>query len=439
MTEIAKYNGMMSYLTRPPAPKTQVADLVDDLEPGPLKDELLKDFDPTQEEYEEYLQRKGLGERPFNASDGGRANLADGTEEIVEPSKSMQVDTTTKGIPDPLEEFKKQSDLYLQGLMSSYYDKKEAEEYPELPQSKDYFMNLIQQEYDKALEAGVLPEEAISFIKKRSKMYRTLAEEGRMQGEPAILGPSYGRENFEYGGIKLAMEELIQEGNTTFENRQRLLDAIEAKTGTRPGGSFQPSQGDYAELFKKFTFTKPNIRTKQGDPEDYKLNKKQLKSLTKKVEALNKKYKLGEGKGIRIAVESTQTGNASLRIQTNKNVYGDLFTELEISPQKSAVPNDAGLKDLEKIIKKVTNSKVFKNYDKSAAMKAGGVKSAITQLRNAGSKQDLIFDYVLNSEQTPTIEELSKKFKMSKDLIKKDIKKLYVNMYRRAADEGGVF
>ena len=30
MTEIAKYNGMMSYLTRPPAPKTQVADLVDD-------------------------------------------------------------------------------------------------------------------------------------------------------------------------------------------------------------------------------------------------------------------------------------------------------------------------------------------------------------------------------------------------------------------------
>ena len=25
-------------------------------------------------------------------------------------------------------------------------------------------------------------------------MYRTLAEEGRRQGEPAILGPSYGRE-----------------------------------------------------------------------------------------------------------------------------------------------------------------------------------------------------------------------------------------------------
>ena len=44
--------------------------LVDDLEPGSLKDELLKDFDPSQETYEEYLQRKSL-ERPFNMADGG--------------------------------------------------------------------------------------------------------------------------------------------------------------------------------------------------------------------------------------------------------------------------------------------------------------------------------------------------------------------------------
>ena len=47
-----------------------VADLVDDLEPGALKDELLKDFDSSQETYEEYLQRKSL-ERPFNMADGG--------------------------------------------------------------------------------------------------------------------------------------------------------------------------------------------------------------------------------------------------------------------------------------------------------------------------------------------------------------------------------
>ncbi len=91
MTGVAKYNGMMSYLTRSPAPKTQVANLVDEMSPGPLKDELQDKFDPDQETYEEYLQRKSLGERPFNASNGGSPK-----EEIVEPPKSMQVDTTTK-------------------------------------------------------------------------------------------------------------------------------------------------------------------------------------------------------------------------------------------------------------------------------------------------------------------------------------------------------
>ena len=47
------------------------AALVDDLEPGSLKDEMLKDFDPSQETYEEYLQRKSL-ERPFNMAQGGQ-------------------------------------------------------------------------------------------------------------------------------------------------------------------------------------------------------------------------------------------------------------------------------------------------------------------------------------------------------------------------------
>jgi len=78
VNKIANYNQMMSWLTRPAAPKTQVADLADDLTPGPLKDELKKDFDPSQETHEEYLQRKALGERPFNAQDGGRANFGIG-------------------------------------------------------------------------------------------------------------------------------------------------------------------------------------------------------------------------------------------------------------------------------------------------------------------------------------------------------------------------
>ena len=47
------------------------ASLADDLEPGALRDEMLKGFDPSQETHEEYLQRINL-ERPFNMAEGGR-------------------------------------------------------------------------------------------------------------------------------------------------------------------------------------------------------------------------------------------------------------------------------------------------------------------------------------------------------------------------------
>ena len=46
------------------------ASIAEDLEPGSLRDEMLKGFDPSQETHEEYLQRINL-ERPFNAAQGG--------------------------------------------------------------------------------------------------------------------------------------------------------------------------------------------------------------------------------------------------------------------------------------------------------------------------------------------------------------------------------
>ena len=59
------------------------ATIAEDLEPGALRDEMLKGFDPSQETHEEYLQRINL-ERPFNAAQGGSAgqlvqNTADGS------------------------------------------------------------------------------------------------------------------------------------------------------------------------------------------------------------------------------------------------------------------------------------------------------------------------------------------------------------------------
>ena len=47
------------------------AALVDELEPGALKDEMKGNFDPSQETHEEYLRRINL-ERPFNMAEGGQ-------------------------------------------------------------------------------------------------------------------------------------------------------------------------------------------------------------------------------------------------------------------------------------------------------------------------------------------------------------------------------
>ena len=67
-------------------PRTMAqAPLANELEPGALKDEMLKDFDPSQETHEEYLQRKSL-ERPFNMAHGGMIGKPGG---LVEEGVTM--------------------------------------------------------------------------------------------------------------------------------------------------------------------------------------------------------------------------------------------------------------------------------------------------------------------------------------------------------------
>ena len=248
-----------------------------------------------------------------------------------------------------------------------------------------------------------------------------------------------GRMGFEYGGITKAFNELINEGNTTFKDRKELMNAIQKKTGKKPGGSFQASNSNYADLFKKITFTSPVVRSKQGDPEDYKLNETQKKDLTKKVNKLNKKYKLNK-KGIKVALGTTQTGgNTTLQFQTNTNVYGDYFKNtLGISTKKSAPPNISGLNELEGYLKTITKSDLFKNYDKSAAMKAGGVKSAKKQLADIGSKKPDIFNYLLNN-QNATIEQIAKDLKIKDSVVRTSLQGLYTDIYKRTADQGAVY
>jgi len=116
---------------------------------------------------------------------------------LAEGNDKPQVIPLKKPAEDPLELFKKKSDTLLQASFAST--------------NKDYFNSLIQAEYEKAREAGVSAEDALGFLKERSQMYRTLIDEGRRQGEPARLGPSYGnveREERAIGGGVIEGEDL---------------------------------------------------------------------------------------------------------------------------------------------------------------------------------------------------------------------------------------
>ena len=60
---------------------------------------------------------KNLAQDGGPLATGGRVHLADGSEDIVEPPKSMQVDTTTKGLDlFTLDKFKDKAEIYVGAL-----------------------------------------------------------------------------------------------------------------------------------------------------------------------------------------------------------------------------------------------------------------------------------------------------------------------------------
>ena len=98
------------------------ASLADDLEPGPLKDEMLKGFDPSQETHEEYLQRINL-ERPFNMNQGGRIGFARGSpgadmQEILNAYKEYKRSHHRGKRRSPIIPFKKYFEIYAEENMA---------------------------------------------------------------------------------------------------------------------------------------------------------------------------------------------------------------------------------------------------------------------------------------------------------------------------------
>ena len=137
-----------------------------------------------------------------------RPGFKDGTEEITAPSKSMQVDTTTKGIPldGPLmpepkpytsEQFKLKADLYIKGALGGF--------------DKGEMINLLQEQLDKVQASGTMEkEEAIKFIQERTKLLKDFIKENPGETLPSLET----REEFQ-GGTDPKTGQGFQKGNVS--------------------------------------------------------------------------------------------------------------------------------------------------------------------------------------------------------------------------------
>jgi len=369
--KVNEYNQMMAYLLRP----AQEAKLVDDLEPGSLKDELLKDFDPSQETYEEYLRRKSL-ERKKLAIGGGEFV----GEKLPNNREGFKLIADRDSVKGPLVRGPKKDQYSIRVT-----DDKTGDRFQKYFKDETKLNKFIETNSPK----GFISEDDLRVIANNlKKKLGTLPTQTQIANE---------------AGIAI----------TTVQNR--LTEGVDYAKPLTPQEAARLGGIKGAE-------TKTKGLVLAGDEEG-------LAKLQKKVDALNKKYNLAD-KGVSFNVTKTSSGNFGTTIQYKAGVYRDILGKSR---------STGSLKELEEELKKFSKTKLFKNYSKSAVMKAGGIESAIKQIRDAGSKQDLIFDYVLKSKQTPTIEELSKKFNMSTDLITKDLKRLYVNIYRKRAGEGAPY
>ena len=319
--KIAEYNDMMSYLTRQNfssgtnKPRT-VSDLIKS-----------KDI-VTGDKYEPKKPKLIQSIRAFEEKYGFRKKESDGGPQIIPPSKPAE---------DPLEVFKKQADLFLQGSFGS--------------SNKTFFNNLIEQEYNKALDAGVLPEEAISFLKERSEMYRKLAEEGRMQGEPAILGPSYGREDKAIGGGAFVGEELPnnREGfaSTNYKKKlvtQRFLNQSQTK--------FEDLTPKQQELFNKGELYVVRIKAEKLGKDRFRL--KNVFGSSDEIDIL---------RGDLIPEDLTNLPDEmSTRSVAATNIRKKFIKDyLATLPEGKVINLDATVREISENLKKATNNKISLN------------------------------------------------------------------------------
>jgi hypothetical protein len=263
--KIHEYNEMMAYLLRP-EPKMQVADLADDLQPGSLKDELLKDFDPSQETYEEYLQRKSL-ERPFNMADGGRIEFSGGGK----PVSTKHLGTTDKNYSGVYEETYK-------GGTKNYYGKyvRDGKTFKKYFENKDLAANFVTEgrkapsaksvidiqseggtllekpKYKNALARAMNEVNALQkkgygnideIVKKYQKIFTKEIGSKNIQGKTITTGVG----STEYKAITFAIREQANKLGIQSIKNENVIKALDDYSKIK-----NPQRGDIPKILKKY-------------------------------------------------------------------------------------------------------------------------------------------------------------------------------------------
>jgi predicted DNA-binding transcriptional regulator len=153
-----------------------------------------------------------------------------------------------------------------------------------------------------------------------------------------------------------------------------------------------------------------------------------LKEARKKIDKLNRVNKL-DGKGVRFVINKTQAGNFTPALSYTAEPYMKVVDKkLKSGP----------IEELKKEFNQFKKTDLFKNYTKTAAMQAAGVKSAKKQLKDIGSKKEDIFKYLLNNKNA-TIEEIAKDLKIKDGVVRTSLQGLYTDIYKRVGDQGAVY
>ena len=209
---------------------------------------------------------------------------------------------------------------------------------------------------------------------------------------------------------------MVPESRPMFNNGGMLVQPN--ADGSRPG---------YAKITEKGKSTPKGGRP---IPENIVMadDTKGIKELQNKINKLNRVNKLDD-KGVKFNLIKTQAGNYTTELSYLAKDY-----RKKLGKQRTT----GKLTDLIEEFNKFKKTNLFKNYSKSAAMKAGGVKSAKKQLADIGSKKLEVFDYLLNNKNA-SIEEVAKNLKLKEGVVRTNLQGLYTDIYKRTADQGAVY